>query len=64
MTAKEIMQALIDGKKVGTSDGYYMYLNINGQLRTENHFGGCTIDEQVSDLLINCNCRVLPEEGP
>jgi hypothetical protein len=64
MNAKQIMQCLLEGKKVGTSDRYYMYLTIEGELRTENHFGGCTIDEQIGDLLVCCACKVIPEDGP
>jgi hypothetical protein len=61
MNPKEIMQLLLEDKKIGTSAKYYMFLKSDGELQIVNEFGGCTVDEQVGDLFINCNCKIIVE---
>lgn len=62
MTAKEIMQALIDGKKVGPSPYWYYYLNMDGDLvASEDMY----MHNEHIGLLFNLTfIRVQPEEGP
>lgn len=62
MTAKQIMQALLEGKKVG--DCYdYMYLNADGELMT--NLGERQYDaEAIGRLFVWWHVTVQPEDGP
>jgi len=65
MDTREIMTALIAGKKVGELPYGYLYLNISGGLTCE------IWDDEFEDemsfiyfILEIANCKVLAEDGP
>lgn len=63
MTSKEIMQALLDGKKVG--DVYdYIYLNMDGELMLSNGDDGSDDPETIGKMFTWYGVTVQPEEGP
>ncbi len=62
MTAKDIMQALINGKKVGDFHKY-MYLNIRGDLCLEPEDTARIEAHQIGKWLLLGNCTIQPEEG-
>jgi hypothetical protein len=65
MTHKELMQALIDGKKVGESDRKYIYLNIAGSLMCESATKILDRPEFILMKLLYNSCgKIIPEEGP
>jgi hypothetical protein len=63
MTAKEIMQALIDGKKVGTTRGY-MYLNCMGNIGLNPEDTARKEAFQIGMWLLLGECTIQAEDGP
>lgn len=66
MTARDIMLALIGGKKVGSSPYRYMYLNIDGHLQVEYDTESDLFEfatEVVGKLLHLEDCKIQPEDG-
>lgn len=65
MDTREIMTALVAGKKVGELPYGYMYLNIDGSLTCEIWDHEFENDmEFIYYMLELANCVVLPEDGP
>jgi hypothetical protein len=63
VTAKQVLEQLLAGKKVGLTSSFYMYLNIEGNLMLESD-GRCEDEELMIGNLIRSNlCRIIPEEG-
>ena len=64
MTGKEIMLALLEGKKVGDKYGY-LYLNLDGELRAEELQWRDEEELLIGYILTSSDeVRILPEEGP
>jgi hypothetical protein len=65
MTAREICQALIDGKKVGSSPYRYMFLNIDGEIVVNCEEPRGHTDDEIMGSLFMWECvTVQPEDGP
>lgn len=65
MNARQIFEALLEGKKVGSSPSSYMYLNIDGELCVEDiddYYD--TWSNQIGSLMCWEACKIIPEEGP
>jgi hypothetical protein len=62
MTAKEVMEQLLQGKKVGFDDTVYWFLNAEGALVAGNDYFDS--DEDLGMLLSTTLGRIIPEEGP
>jgi len=65
MTSKEIMEKLLEGRKVGDLKDGYMYLNIDGDLCCEMLSGDFYFESHlIGYLWYSAECKVLAEEGP
>ena len=64
MNARDIMKALLEGKKVGTGPFEYIYLNIAGELVVESEYDTTANASIVGHLLLWDDVTVQPEEGP
>jgi hypothetical protein len=65
MTDREALQAILDGKKVGMSPGYYVYLNISGKLMGSRGNDEWSEPEAMLSNILYCgNAKILPEDGP
>ena len=65
MKAKEIMQALIDGKKVGTDSYDYVYLNVYGDLMRCTDAKLLQLPEfLLSKMIYYSSGKVISEDGP
>ncbi len=60
MTAKEIMQALIAGKKVGFALGYYYYLGEADNVITDEWLHANS--GQFGRLFFEDGAKIIPEE--
>jgi hypothetical protein len=64
MNAKQIFEALLAGKKVGQDDGFYVYLNIDGNLMAEAIGWACEPTDVLSDVIDFGTAKIIAEEGP
>ena len=67
MTNREVLQAILDGKKVGENDAWYVYINMDGKLmgsRDETRASHNHPANILSAVLYYGTGKVIPEEGP
>jgi hypothetical protein len=66
MNARQIFEALLAGRKVGESDQFYVYLNVDGVLmgnQDDPRYPAEEPDNMLASIIYYGNAKCLPEEG-
>ena len=65
MNAKQIFEQLLACRKVGESDSYYVYLNVDGNLvSSREDVSRDSPGNMLSNIIYYGTAKVIPEDGP